>query len=618
MNERRKYTLKLQLESPFMFESEVNNRVGVDCAFLRDENDAPIIPAAQIKGVLRDALEHLASATDLVSLDETNALFGVASQEGDDLLEQARPERALGYWGDLTAAIDPNQTCSTTRIEIDDEKGNVKRGSLQVIELAAPFGQQVAFEGPLVVHYAKGMGAERIEKAINCALHLIPAIGAYKSAGFGAVVSEKCGINFQTISSSELPSAESKLPLRTAFNVTFDRPLLVDTSRAADNVFESAVVIPGSVFKGALAERLSRAGLEPENEATPLGQALAALSISHAFPLISGKGQETCLAELPIPASVLYVKSDNGERYFDAINAPRPGVGILLKNETTQTTFVFTGKSKDKEAFRKNFGMPEFPPNRVVRTHVSINENVDGQRNDIASRSFTAEDKKLYSSSMLPVRGQKWRLTIDATRISDPKIAEQLLAAFTQEMDGIGKTAAIASFEADQLSEPTAIEGEIFDIMLVTPAVLFDPVEGDEATKRSSSELYEAYFKEHLEADLVNFFARQTFAGQYPAVRRRPYGKSTYYPFVLTQKGAVFRIKLTSEQSREKLRDALAFGLPCPEIGGEPANWKRCPFVPENGYGAIQLHDPKKRLSSNSQDAAKWVEPDGLEFVEGL
>lgn len=616
MNERRKYILKIQLESPFMFESEVNNRVGVDCAFLRDENDAPIIPAAQIKGVLRDALEHLASATDLVSPDEINALFGVASQEGDDLLEQARPERALGYWGDLTASIDPNQTCSTTRIEIEDDTGVVKRGSLQIIELAAPFGEKVTFEGPLIVYYAKEMDPKRIEKAINCALKLIPAIGAYKSAGFGAVVSEQCGIDVQSISSSDLPSAASKLPLRTAFNVTFDRPLLVDTSRAADNVFESAVVIPGSVFKGALAERLSRAGLAPENEATPLGHALAALSISHAFPLTSGKGEEICLAELPIPASVLCAKGGQGARYFDAINAPRPGVGILLKSETTQPTFVFTGKSKDKEAFRKNFSMPEFPPNRVVRTHVSINENVDGQRNDIASRSFTAEDKKLYSSSMLPVSECSWQLTVDASKISDSKLAEQLLLAFTEEMDGIGKTAAVATFEPVQANEQVVNDGQVFDIMLMTPAVLFDPIENDAATERSVAALYEAYFKEHLDADLVNFFARQTFAGQYPAVRRRPYGKSTYYPFVLTQKGAVFRIKLTSEQSREKLRDALAFGLPCPEIGGEPANWKRCPFVPENGYGAIRLHDPKKLFSSKS--GAKWVEPDGLEFVEGV
>ena len=347
MTERRKYELTLQLESPFMFESVVNNRVGVDCAYMRGENDEPIIPAAQIKGVLRDALEHLAHATSLITDKEIKQLFGRASQAG----QQDRPERGLAYFGDL-AAPKANEGLHTTRIEIEDEPGIVKRGSLQVIELAAPFGDEVLFKGPLVIHYSDGLDISKAEKAIDAALRLIPAIGAYKSAGFGQVIPDGCKVSM--VSNTPLSLNPSTMPNRVILDVTFDRPLLVDTTRAADNVFQSAYIVPGSVFKGAIAERLARSGMDPENEKSALGKALAALHISHAFPVDERNGKKQ-IRGLPIPASILHIERDKTHLFADAIDAPGIYAGVLFKGEKTVPSFVNGGKDAVAERFARHF-----------------------------------------------------------------------------------------------------------------------------------------------------------------------------------------------------------------------------------------------------------------------
>jgi hypothetical protein len=105
---------------------------------------------------------------------------------------------------------------------------------------------------------------------------------------------------------------------------------------------------------------------------------------------------------------------------------------------------------------------------------------------------------------------------------------------------------------------------------------------------------------------LRTVFARQCLAGGYHASRRRPY--PDYYPFVLTEAGAVFRLAIKGEDTRRKLAEALRFGLPVPRLGGNVATWRTCPYMPENGYGEIVLHQPQG-LSAN---ALSFVEEVGV------
>jgi len=610
MAQRIVYDLTLAVRSPFMFEGLVNDRLGLDSAFIRGQDGEPVIPAAQVKGVLRDALDHLAAATGLITAAEIDALFGSASASEAD--EQDRPSRGLVHFADLSmdAGFEPS---SITRIAIDDVTGVVKTGHLQVVELAAPLGAVSSFRGTLVVHHRDGMDQARIEKAISAAIKLIPAIGAYKSAGFGEVVSSSCGLSLKR--KEDLALTKSEGELRRILEVRFDRPILVDTVRQTDNTFFGATIVPGGAFKGALAERLAISGQNPEDPQNALHDALSRLHVSHARPQ-AVVGEAAIEADLPIPQSLFYVKADGGYLVADAIAAPGPGRGMIFKGISKAPEQVASAKPEVVSDFRRALGLPTFDDKRLARTHIGINEDADGSRLDLADRTFTAADEKLYSTSMVVTRGETWRMTVDASRVESPELALKLLGAFSGEMAGIGRTAAIASFTTAQAEPPVVPGGGVVDILLVSPAVLFDPIENGGATERGLDTLYAEYFETMLEAKLVNFFARPVFAGQYPAVRRRPYGKA-YYPFVQTRPGAVFRLSLPTERARQALQDALQFGLPVPALGGKRATWKTCPFVPENGYGQIHLHQPGGGKMSASEKI-RWLKADEIAFVEGL
>jgi hypothetical protein len=611
MPNRIVYDLSLAIRSPFMFEGLVNDRLGIDSAFIRGQDGEAIIPAAQVKGVLRDALEHLAAATSLITKTEIDALFGTASASDAD--EQDRPSRGLAYFADLSASsrLEPS---SITRIAIDDETGVVKTGHLQVVELAAPLGATETFTGRLVIRYGKGLDESRIEKALNAAIRLIPSIGAYKSAGFGEVVAAECSLKRKT--AADLAPVKTSSVLKTVLDVTFDRPILVDTVRQTDNSFSSSTIVPGAAFKGALAERLALSGHNPEDPGSEYHAALSGLRVSHARPQVVSTGQAIA-GDLPVPQSLFYVKTEQGYLVADAINGPGPGNGLLFKGISKAPEQVASAKDEVVDAFRKALGLPYSSCSRLARTHVGINEDADGVRLELDRRSFTAADEKLYSSSMIATTKQTWRLTVDGSKIADTAVASRLLAAFSEELDGIGRTAATASFTQVTADKGEALpDGPVVDILLLTPAVLFDPVEGGQVTQQDLHALYAGYFETVLGAKLVNYFARPVFAGQYPAVRRRPYGKA-YYPFVQTKPGAVFRLSLPDEKARQAIGDALQFGLPVPALGGKAATWKTCPFVPENGYGEITVHRPST-TTSDVGAPIRWLRSDEIEFVEGF
>lgn len=283
-----RYALRLTLRSPFVFQGLANSRLGVDATYLRDEKDRPVIPADQVKGVLRSACFTLIRNRPALALNGLfKKLFGDASQENvarDPQLHDV-PDRGALIAGDLAA--DCERRATTTRIEIDDETGTTKSGALQVVELAAPFGQEVDFEGKLVAFADSANEAQQIETLLLRAIKLVPAIGAFKSAGFGEVVSACVAIEAPA-AAVQLPkgglaeATAGKAPERIAYRVTFDWPILVDADRVTDNLFVGSTIVPGTAFKGALAAKLKLAVAYPE--AGEWEKALANLRISHGFP----------------------------------------------------------------------------------------------------------------------------------------------------------------------------------------------------------------------------------------------------------------------------------------------------------------------------------------------
>lgn len=564
MAERRVYAVKLRLLSPFLFQGIANSRAGVDAAYLRDAEGRPLIPATQLRGVLLAALRQKTSGRPLLDARQLEFLFGQESIDdnprGFDL-----PERGAALFSDLVGP-NPGRGLQTTRIAVDEDTGTVKRGMLQVVELSHPLGASCDFTGSLIVAYRNGDDIDRIETMLARALKLIVSIGAFKSAGFGEVAPEGSTLTEDKARRRKLaaPQATGPNPGRVTYEAVFDRPFLVDSIRVTDNLFAGSTVVPGAVFKGALASRLRIAGVDTESDGPP-GRALAEARFSHAFPVDQGANR----LDLPLPCSV--VASPDGSAFADASHLAI-GQGALWGNAPAQ--FAVMAKPKLASMARKALGLKDAGANEIVRTHVSIDE-----------ASLAAEDHKLFSLVMIPPDGRKWRFDLDTGKVADGSQAAALHEAIVGELDGIGRTGAtarIARVEPGRALDETV--GDQATIMIVTPALMFD---GARADGRAASALYADYFASRLGgARLENFYARRRLYGGYAATRFRPYGAS-YYPFVLTLPGSVFRLSLASEEARRKLADALRHGLPPALLDGREPDWRNCPYVAGNGFGEI-------------------------------
>lgn len=579
-DDRLVFSLTIAVRSPFLFRGLEGAVFGVDTAQLRDECGRPIIPADQVRGVFREALRDLAGVGAGIDVKGISALFGDPSASEDKDGAANEPDRGAIHFSDLAAKGTLPRTGETTRIEIDDDTGAVKRGQLQVLELVAPFGSVAALSGEIVLFRSGGDQTDYAD-LLDKALRLVSAIGAFKSPGFGEVVQDDSSVQLVSETPQRLPAVTRQQAERLRLRVRFDRPLLVDAERIADNAFLGSWTVPGAVIKGALAARLQRAGLELREGAA--SKSLAALSISHAFPESDCPGQPW---GLPLPLSLVAVTTEDGLCCGDALGVPMDK-GAMIRGEPA----LFPGDWKGSwfggaNALLKRPDGEEPPP--LARTHTRIDPD-----------SGTAKDEALFTfvaRSVVRKDGwpRTWLLDIDTGRVADKALAAQMIdLLLTEGLDKIGKTGAHASFAVVSDSPPPAprpIKGEPnrFAVVLTTPALMLDPAtlcDDNGRWTKTPEEAYGAYWAKILPgANLKNFFAEQQFTGHYLARRRRLYGPDRYFPFLLTKAGSVFDIET---DRRDALAELCRHGLPVPRINGVEATWNNCPYVPENGYGRI-------------------------------
>ena len=594
-------TVSLTLRSPFLFQGLANAMLGIDAAQLRGEDGRPVIPADQIKGVLRAACEALAKEPHKFA-DKTliNKLFGRKPEGNTDETpaESELRERGLLIANDLTADRDTTSSLSTTRIEIDDETGAVKSGALQVAELVAKFGEEVPFTGTFHLLARDGIDVARTITMLDRAIKLIPAIGAFKSAGFGEVVAGSVTEKNRTPGALPAPAA---LAQRLAYSVTFDRPILVDATRETDNLFIGADVIPGAAFKGALAERLRLAGINPETHAE-WSKALAALRISHAFP----EDDYGALSGFRVPASLLNWKDGGGDHFADALlhglaQAAETGFVTQLSDggwTAPQHPVDWKWKKELCEALQRqtSFPMPVYLPPQP-RTHVTIDAD-----------KLVAKDGELFTTvakgMLRQGKPRPWRLVADMADV-DASLRGQLRALFNEGFGPLGRTGAWATFKpilagdppndqdtptgrlrlaAEPISEEVRGHDGLYALTLVTPALLTDPraVEAGVSVK--------AQYCSHITActgggTVLRSYTTRRLAGGYIATRHRPYGE-TYYPFVLTEPGSVFLVKGGNVTDLDRI---ARFGLPPVTLTNtaKPQDWRNCPYLTQNGYGEV-------------------------------
>ena len=501
-----------------------------------------------------------------------------------------RPERGRALVGDLVAcsmraapgARDGLLPAAdeTTRIEIDDRLGAVRTGDLQVVELVAPFGAEVSFAGNIVLSWPAEQST-RIVTAIDKALKLIPAIGAFKSAGFGEVLAERSSAALVASRPLAFPAAGTGAQERYGFAATFDRPILVDTDRVTENAFVGAEIVPGAALKGALARKVELTG--GSDALIEYEAALASIVISHAFPADTWGHP---VGE-PLPLSTVAVVEAKNILFGDALRLDQPdgtsrdASGPMIAGKPAW--FQPDWKGRYFEAAGKFFGTGNFVlPARLPRTHTAKDGiAAEGQLYTAIARSTRDPENQKEPRSFL--------FTIDLCNVDEQQRAKaRALAALLRDgLDGIGRTLASAAFErwpagdVVPIAKPIVGHPNLLAVVLRTAAVLTDP-----RTELSARDAYTAYWAVTVPgAQLVDFYASQYLAGGYLAMRRRPW-RGTYHPFVVTTAGSVF---LLAGDIGPRFNSLLRTGLPLPSfIEADPLDWRNCPFVPENGYGAIR------------------------------
>ncbi|MFQ5633342.1 MAG: hypothetical protein ACE5I1_31640, partial [bacterium] len=129
-----------------------------------------------------------------------------------------------------------------------------------------------------------------------------------------------------------------------------------------------------------------------------------------------------------------------------------------------------------------------------------------------------------------------------------------------------------------------------------TDALLFD---GKKRAGQLDIDLFDVYAKYWADiteksCKLSDFFARQKMVGGY--LSRRYAAGDTYYPYILTEAGSVFVLEIEEAyKAKTILTEIRKYGLPLPDeilgtLKDKNASWAQCPFVPENGFGEIQIN----------------------------
>jgi len=174
----------------------------------------------------------------------------------------------------------------------------------------------------------------------------------------------------------------------------------------------------------------------------------------------------------------------------------------------------------------------------------------------------------------------------------------------------VGKTRAAGAVDfvapvppTDRLRSVAEPREGLWIVTLQTPALLCVAETLNESSgAKALHDVYDKAWKELSDSglELVRFFAEQRLAGGWFLHRR--FGKNHYRPYLLTAPGSVFVLRAAKGASATALKTLVQHwidrGLHLPEsvaasydATGADA-WRRCPYVPENGFGEVRVNMP--------------------------
>lgn len=583
-------TLKvtLTINGPVLTKSTSAGSFGIDAAFAKNENGDFILPRGLIKGKLwqsfteQDDLGIQANAgwQQLLGLPATNYL----------------PNRGQLDFTPFVFNGSPPSTDPRYRIRMDEARGSADDGAYQVIETIAASGEQVDFSGTIRFYATDESSAQQINSILYRGLSFITNIGADKSTGFGELVKVHIESTHREMLSSPIVNRGDSSNYALHLKLRPLSPFCIARHNSKDNIFESDDIISGGVLKGCLATTWqafwggsgpisseTRPQIADQPEYPELCRNFEKVRFTHAFPAADGNTRPSV-----IPYSL--VADDRGE-LSDVSSLVKAELGHDGKASAFQVDWKYEFWSK----VRKQFGW--INTKRILEVR---------NKHDRSRRK--AEDENLFSYEMIDPEGHFWLGSVDFSRVPDSERSatvdqfKHLITCLT-ELRFLGKTKTRIAVETgnglfdDRFN--SHLSGESFVVSLQTPALLCDPFALSPPSGETELRLaYESVWSDISGGTLklVNFFAGQHLAGG-NYLNKRFSNSRPYNPFLLTDAGSVFVLEGTGlthsgKSASQFIEDWHSHGLPLPPwaVDRYGPSWDVNPFIPENGYGEIDVN----------------------------
>jgi hypothetical protein len=617
MNQQYELIVKLTIKGPLITSGGGDATRGLNCVFSLNAEEQPVLRGSHVKGKLKEAMRELSAVLPDKNYD-LHILFGTGQDEQNPDFRNS--QRASIQVSDFI--LDENTALSSigrnTRVTIDSRTGTSREQHLQMLEKRFESGSSITWTGTISFFSSDQGTAQALGKHLEIGLKWITSLGATKGTGYGRL--EKVSTELTSYRSSAVASFDGDglvFPLCFEF---IDDLLIGGRKKPKSNFVESEKVIPGSVIKGSLARFLNMiCGVKPatmpidrsncgvaDDSAYPLfAKYFSRLRFLHAFPVLPGR----TVRPVVLPYSAVQVEVSENEIPFGDV-ALLDGAVLDKKNRAPRFQIDWKESYATKNLFESfGWGTPEI----INKTRTAIEE-----------KTRTAKEEKLYTFQYLtpyqvlatddPDEEKKRVRWI--SRILLPKMDQTEKQRLLQELNraihlgwrhmgkrdsrfrlvDIGKEACDSPFAP---RKSTFSQAGLAVIMLQTDTLMFDAKAlAEEKSGIDLHAIYENYWDKITggSCKLLRFFARQRMSGGYLAKSLYPLYRDCYYPYVLTEAGSVFVLKILNEDvAVQNFLDFTQKGLPLPpqiielfpEEDEQSEHWKHCPYVPENGYGEI-------------------------------
>lgn len=654
----RRVQVTLILRGPVLTRSTAAGAYGVDAPVARDGEGRPILPGTLVKGRLRESWEELSRVPgDPLGLGARLPRWLGVGEGAAGGASAAGTRRGRLLISDFRA--DDGDRVVRHRIQVDPELGAVRPHAFQTVETPFAAGEEVSFRGEVRFVPRDRAELDALTRCLEAGLRWIPAFGALRSVGFGRLVAAEV----EPVRAEEEPApasgaagtpprdrasaeaAEDRAAdgvLELAF--TPEAPFCVSRPQPVENLFESAVVLPGATLKGALASSWRELlGLDPDGAVTDdldpdrpeLCGAFSRLRFTHAFPAL----RDDLRRPVTPPLSLVQTKAplaSSGEGEGEEEPAASPWTGLrdvllcsgpgLLRTVEGWRAPAFAPDWKGRRAVDEAFGWPSLDRELRVRTAID-------------SQTLRAEAEQLFGlETVLPRDEVVWLGRLDLGGDVEPAVRgkvqaqlEDLLARLGGALRGVGKTKVRVGVEVlssavdDAIPRRQGDSGGAHAVLLQTPALLAEPARirqspGAEGLHAAYGAVWDELSSGSLR--LVRFFAAQELAGGEYLWRQFQKGRD-YEPYLLTSAGSVFLLEPVAgleSQAQETLDGWARRGLPVPRWAMErfaPGAdrgelWARCPYLPENGYGEVLLdREVHWRLRPGAEDFRALDAPGG-------